>query len=85
MHITVASAITAILTALLAAAISVLVQIAVCKCHSKFTHGRAESAVSVEGEGQAVPRGVDHMIGEGGNTLELRKNEAYSAFEANNS
>ena len=39
---TLASVITAIATALLATAIFVLVQIAVCKCHPKFTPGGAE-------------------------------------------
>ena len=38
-----ASVITAIITALLATVIFVLVQIAVCKCHSKFTPGGAET------------------------------------------
>ena len=46
------SAITAIVTALLATVIFVLVQIAVCKCHSKFTPGGAETGNSAGWEGQ---------------------------------
>ena len=44
-----ASVITAIATALLATVISVLVM---CKCHPKFTPGRAETGTSAGGEGQ---------------------------------
>ena len=44
-----ASVITAIVTALLA---TVIVQIAVCKCHPKFTPGGAETGTSAGGEGQ---------------------------------
>ena len=47
-----ASVITAIATALLATVISVLVMIAVCKCHPKFTPGGAETGTSAGGEGQ---------------------------------
>ena len=43
---------TAIVTALLATVIFVLVQIAVCKCHPKFTPGGAETGTSAGGEGQ---------------------------------
>ena len=71
-----------------------LVQIAVYKCHPKFTPGGAESAASAGGEGQAVYEQVDGGEGGvavsdptymevgagGGNALELKKNEAYSAF-----
>ena len=41
-----------IITALLATVIFVLVQIAVCKCHPKFTPGGAETGTSAGGEGQ---------------------------------
>ena len=44
-----ASVITAIATALLATVIFVLVQIAVCKCHPKFTPGGAETGTSAGG------------------------------------
>ncbi len=67
-----------------------LVQIAVCKCHTKFT---PESAVSAEGEGQAVYEQVDGSekggsdptymevgAGGGGDILELKENEAYSTL-----
>ncbi len=68
-------------------------QIAVCKCHPKFTPRRAESAVLAGGEGQAVYEQVDgegglavsdptYMevgAGGGGNTMELKENEAYGA------
>ena len=50
------SVITAIITALLATVIFVLVQIAVCKCHPKFSPG---SAASAGGEGHAVYEQVD--------------------------
>ena len=46
-----ASIITAIATSLLATVISVLVMIAVCKCHPKFTPGEAETGTSAGGEG----------------------------------
>ncbi len=71
----------------------VLVQIAICKCHPKFKPGGAESAVSAGGEGQAVyeqvgeggvavsdPTYMEVGAGGGGNTLELKENEAYGAF-----
>ena len=81
-----------ITTALLATVIFVLVQIAVCKCHPKFTPGGAESAASAGGEGPAVYEQVDggeggrndhtYMeVGTGGreiNTMELKQNEAYA-------
>ena len=68
-----------------------LVLIAVCKCHPKFTHGGAETGISAgEGEGQEYEQ-MD--TGEGGvavsgptymevgaaekKTFELKKNEAY--------
>ena len=48
-----ASVITAITTVLLATVIFVLVQIAVCKCHPKFTPGGAETGTSAgDGEGR---------------------------------
>ena len=66
-----------------------LVQIAVCKCHPKFS---PESAASAGGEGQAVyeqmdvggvavsdPTYMEVGAGGGGNTLELKENEAYGA------
>ena len=54
-----ASVIRAIAMALLATVIFVLVQIAVCKCHPKFTPGGAETGTSAGGEGQEyeVPGG----------------------------
>ena len=86
-----ASVITAIITALLATVIFVLVQIAVCKCHPKFTPGGAETGTSAgEGEGQEYEQ-MD--TGEGGvavcdptymevgtaegKAFELKQNEAY--------
>ena len=71
-----------------------LVQIAVCKCHPKFTPGGAETGTSAgEGEGQGQEyEQVD--VGEGGvavsdptymevraaegKTFELKQNEAYA-------
>ena len=41
-----------VITALLATVIFVLVMIAVCKCHPKFTPGGAETGASAGGEGQ---------------------------------
>ena len=87
-----ASVITAIITALLATVIFVLVQIAVCKCHPKFTPGGAETGTSAgEGEGQEYEQ-MD--TGKGGVTMsdptymevgaaegkafELKHNEAYA-------
>ena len=63
MPIILTSVITAIITALLATVIFVLVQIAVCKCHPKFTPGGAETGTSTGGEGQVYEQ-VDG--GEGG-------------------
>ena len=48
--IALASVITAIATALLATVIFVLVQIAVCKYHPKFTPGGAETGAGGEGQ-----------------------------------
>ena len=93
--IALASVISASLTALLATVVFVLVQIAVCKCHPKFSSGPVASA---GGEGQAVYEQVDGGEGDvavstptymevgaggGGNTLELKSNEAYGAFAGN--
>ena len=87
-----ASVITAIATALLATVITVLVMIAVCKCHPKFTPGGTETASSAGGEGQeyevdggkggvAVSDPTYMEVGErkGGNTFKLRENEAYAS------
>ena len=90
-----ASVITAIATALLATVISVLVMIAVCKCHPKFTPGGAETGTSAGGEGQEyeVDGGgggvavsdptymvVDGRGGRGGgNSFQLKENEAYAS------
>ena len=54
---------TVIVTALLATLINVLIVIAVCKCHPKFTPGGAETGTSAGGEGQVYEQ-VDG--GEGG-------------------
>ena len=81
--------ITAIATALLTTVISVLVTIAVYKCHSKFTPG----GTSARGEGQeyeevdggkggvAVSDPIYMEAGErrGGATFQLRENEAYAS------
>ena len=84
--------ISAIITALLATVIFVLVQIAVCKCHPKFTPGGAETGTTVGGEGQVYEQ-VDGGVvvsdptymevgpgggGGGGNTFQLKENEAYA-------
>ncbi len=88
-----ASVITALTTALLATVIFVLVQIALCKYHPKFKTVTAELATPAGGEGQAVYEQVDgeggvavsdptYMevgAGGGGNTMELKENEAYGA------
>ena len=90
-----ASVITAIVTALLATVIFVLVQIAVCKCNPKFTPGGAETGTSAGGAGQEyeeVDGGkggvavsdptymeVDGGGGRGGNTFQLKENEAYAS------
>ena len=52
------STITAILTAFLATGIFVLVQIAVCKCHLKFTPGGTESGQAVYEQMGGGERGV---------------------------
>ena len=83
-----ASVITAIITALLATVIFVLVQIAVCKCHPKFTPGGASAG---EGEGQeyeqmdtgeggvAVSDPTYMEVGEkDGKWFALQQNEAYA-------
>ena len=79
--------ITVMTTALLATVIFVLVQIAVCKCHPKFTTGGAEPAPSAGGEGPPVYEEVD--VGKGdrndptymevgaGNAMKFEQNEAY--------
>jgi hypothetical protein len=83
-----ASVITAIATALLATVIFVLVQIAICKCHPKFTPAGAE-ITSAGGEGQMYEEvgGVATMsdptymeVGVGGEetTFQLERNEAYA-------
>jgi hypothetical protein len=46
-----ASALSVLTTALLASVTFVLVQVAVCKCHPKFTPGGAETGASTGGEG----------------------------------
>ena len=88
-----ASVITVIATALLATVISVLVMITVFKCHQKFTPGGAERATSVGGEGKeyeevvggkgdvAVSDPTYMEVGErkGGNSFQLRENEAYAS------
>ena len=87
-----ASVITAIATALLATAIFVLVQIAVCKCHPKFTPGRAETGTSAGGEGQEYEEVDGGKVavsdptymevdggGRGGNLFQLKENEAYAS------
>ena len=69
-----------------------LVQIAVCKCHPKFTPGGAETGTSVGGEGQVYervdggegavavsdPTYMEVGAGGGGNTFQLKENEAYA-------
>ena len=81
-----ASVITAIITALLATVIFVLVLIAVCKCHPKFTPGGAETGTSAGGgecrEYEQIDMAVkDHIYMEvgaaEGKTFELELNEAY--------
>jgi hypothetical protein len=79
-----ASVITAIATALLATVIFVLILIAVCKCHPKFTPGGAETGTSAGGEGQeyeqvdvgvAVSDPTYMEVGDrkgGGNTFQLQ-------------
>ena len=65
-----------------------LVQIAVCKCHPKFTPGGAETGTSAgEGEGQEMDTGEGGVavsdptymeVGAAeGKTFELKQNEAY--------
>ena len=80
-----ASVITAIATALLATGITVLVVIAVCKCHPKFsrtTAGGEEQDPEYEemdGDRGGVSDPTYMEIGEGGmNTFQLKENEAYS-------
>ena len=86
------SAVSVVVTALLTTAIFVLVQIAVCKCHPKFTPGGAETGTSAGGEGQEYEEvGGDEggvavsdptymeVDGGGGNTFQLKENEAYAS------
>ena len=70
-----------------------LVQIAVCKCHPKFTPGGAETGTSAGGEGQEYEEvggsgggvavsGSSYMEIEGrgrGDTFQLKENESYAA------
>ena len=82
-----ASVITAIVTALLATVIFVLVQIAVCKCHPKFTPAGAETGTSAGGgegqeyeemEGRVATSDPTYMeVGENKNAFCLKENEAY--------
>ena len=86
-----ASVITAIATALLATVISVLVIIIVFKCHPKFTPKGDETSAGGEGQeyeevdggtgGVAVSDPTYMEVGErkGGNTFQLRENEAYAS------
>ena len=82
-----ASVITVITTALLTTAISVLVMITVFKCHPKFTpetaEGEGQEYEEVDGGkgGVAVSDPTYMEVGErrGGNTFQLRENEAYSS------
>ena len=87
------SAISVIVTALLATVIFVLVQIALCKCYPKFTPGGAETGTSAGGEGQEYEEvdggGGTYMEvggggGGGGNTFQLKKNEAYASRTGHN-
>ena len=67
-----------------------LVQIAVCKCHPKFTPAVAETGTSAVGEGQVYelmdggvavsdPTYTEIRTGGGGrNIFQLKKNEAYA-------
>ena len=76
-------------TALLATVIFVLVQIAVCKCHPKFTPGGAETGTSAGGEGQEYEEvdgggGIYMEVGGEGNTFQLKKNEAYASRTGHN-
>ena len=71
-----------------------VVQVVICKCHPKFRPGGTETGASAGGEGQeyeqvdvegvAVKGGNDVMymeVGEkGGNTIELKENEAYGTY-----
>jgi hypothetical protein len=98
-----ASVITAIATALLATVIFVLVQVAVCKCHPKFTPGGAGAGTSEGQEYEQMEGGMAEtgervyelmnggkeggkatsdstyveVGGGGGNTFQLKENEAY--------
>ena len=79
----VASVIAAIVTALLATVIFVLVQIAVCKWHPKFTPGRAETSTLAGGEVreyEEVEVGVASSDPEVGGEIafQLKKNESYA-------
>ena len=81
-----APVITVIATALLATGIIVLVVIAVCKCHPKFSRttagGEEEQDPEYEemdGDRGGVSDPTYMEIGEGGrNTFQLKENEAYS-------
>ena len=86
-----ASVITAIATALLTTGISVLVMVTMFKCHAKFTRKGDETSVGGEGQeyeevgvgkGCVVVSDPTYMeVGErrGGNTFQLRENEAYAS------
>ena len=89
------SAVPVVVTALLATVIFVLVQIAVCKCHPKFTPGGAETGTSAGGEGQEYEEvdGGEGAVSDptymevdegGGNTFQLKENEAYASRVDNN-
>ena len=71
-----------------------LVQIAVCKFHPKFTPGGAERGTSAGGEGQEYEEVDGGKVavsdptymevdggggGRGGNTFQLKENEAYAS------
>ena len=72
------SVITAFVTALLATAIFVLMQIAVCKCHPKVTLGGADERIKEEQIYEQVDGPTPPQIKGGANTFELNPNEAYS-------
>ena len=74
-----------------------LVQIAICKCHPKFTPGGSETGTSAGGVGQeyeevdgggggvAVSDPTYMEVEEGGgNTFQLKENEAYASRADNN-
>lgn len=90
-NIVLACAVSVIVTALIATAIFIVVQITICKCHPNFRPGGTEIGIPAGGEGQEYeqvdeggvaatdPTYMEVGAGGGENAFELKENEAYAS------